>query len=112
MSEHSDVPMDEPGQMTRNLKALTDEEARLAQETDALVREKQGIVDAARKKAQSLLDKSREKAEAERERILVAEQARVDAERDSLLKSAEKEAAALRKRKLNLTSKLLPLVFP
>jgi len=111
MSEHAHS-QDASHELTRNLQALSDEEARLAQETDAIKLEKTAVVEAARQKAQALLEKAREKAEAEREKILAAEQARVDAEKDALLKSAEKESAALKKKKLNLTSKLLPLVFP
>lgn len=99
-------------ELTRNLQALSDEETRIKQDAEALVKEKQAIVDAARQKAQSIMEKAREKAEAEREKILAEAQARIDAEKDALLKAADKDASALRKKKLNLTSKLLPLVFP
>lgn len=112
MSEHAHSQTDSSHELTRNLQALTDEEAHLAKETEALSHEKLALVDSARQKAQALLEKAREKAEAEREKILAAEQARVDTEKDALLKAADKDAASLRKKRLSLTSKLLPLVFP
>jgi len=113
MSDHAHASKDDDsGELTRNLQALHDEEKRLAHEAEKLVQEKQALIDAARQKAQGMLEKARDKAEAEREKILAAVQAAVDAERADLLKKADKDAAALKKKKLNLTSKLLPLVFP
>ncbi|GEM_PF-3346998 len=113
MSDHAHAGQnDDSGDLTRNLQALNDEEKRLALDVERLVQEKQALIDAARKTAQGILEKAREKAEGEREKILAAVQADVDAERQALLKQADKEAAALKKKKLNLTSKLLPLVFP
>ncbi|MBI5226843.1 hypothetical protein HY994_06465 [Candidatus Micrarchaeota archaeon] len=111
-TEHAHGSSDSSSEMTRNLQALHDEESRLKDDAIALVQEKQALLDSARKKAQALLDKAREKAESEREKILSAMQAKVDAEKNELLKKADRDAAALRKKKLNLTSKLLPLVFP
>ncbi len=113
MSDHAHGSnADDAGVLTRNLQALNDEEKRLLLESEQLEGQKQAVVDAARQKAALVLEKARQKAESEREKILASVQADVDAQREALLKTADKEASALKKKKLNLTSKLLPLVFP
>ncbi len=97
--------------LTRNLKALSDEEHKaeaLAQNTQ---KTKAKLVEAAKAKAQTILEKAREKAGKQREAILAAEQQKVDQEVVKILANAETKAVAIRKKQRDLSDKLLPIVF-
>lgn len=105
-------PSDDSEELTKNLKALSDEEKNLEKQAEETQMEKEKIVADAKKKAQGLLDKAREQAESQREKILAAQQEKVDEKVDAILRIAEKDAAALQKKNLDMSSRLLPLLLP
>lgn len=105
-------PSDDAGELTKNLQALNDEEKNLEKQAEQTEKDKAKIIADAKKKAQAILEKARDDAEKQREKILAAKQEDVDKQVDAILRKAEKDAAALKKKKLDVSSKLLPLLLP
>lgn len=108
---HTSQPQADSDALTKNLQALSHEEEKAAHQAEATQMQNAKLVEDARAKAQMILEKAREKAEKEREAILAAEQEIVDAEVAKILKNAEKQAAAIRKKDKDISDQLLPIVF-